>query len=120
MNKKIIILMILAIGLVGCGTKEAQPAQVLTCPSLSCPDIPTCPTCPTCPDCVCNQSATTTRYDSTTAIRLLNSCETRLEDCWMNSNTTTYTTNYTYDNTTLRNLYDDCIETLEEINETLN
>ena len=58
--------------------------------------------------------------DCTTVVRMLNSCEVRLEDCWINSNQTIEYINRTYDNSTLRYMYEDCIETLTEINESLN
>lgn len=55
-----------------------------------------------------------------TVVRLLNKKEQQLEDCWFNSNATTHVTNYTYFNQTLFNLYRNCSDWRESINDSLN
>ena len=66
-----------------------------------------------------SQSTACVQESCTTVVRLLNKKESDLEECWLNSNTTVVYENVTYDNSTLRALYDACINTLEDINESL-
>jgi len=58
--------------------------------------------------------------DCTTMVRLYGECETRLEDCWLNSNQTITVVNHTWYNQTLIDLYNNCSATLNLINESLN
>lgn len=62
------------------------------------------------------------RYETTscnTVVRLLNQKEQELEDCWFDSNATVYVTNNTWFNQTLYDLYINCTQRLESINQTL-
>ena len=55
-----------------------------------------------------------------TVVRLLNQKENELEDCWMNANATVYVTNHTEFNQTLYDLYTNCSDWRDAINESLN
>jgi len=55
-----------------------------------------------------------------TVVRLLNNKEKELEDCWMNANATVYVTNHTEFNQTLYDLYKNCSDWRDAINDSLN
>ena len=55
-----------------------------------------------------------------TVVRLLNEKEDQLEDCWMNANASVYVTNHTEFNATLYNLYKNCSDWRDAINDSLN
>lgn len=66
---------------------------------------------------VLNSNNKTGSKDCTTCTRLLYQKEVALEECWMNTTINRY--NYTYTNSTLTELYNNCTTKLQEINTTL-
>ncbi len=135
MDKRIILLLMISLLLVGCGKKEEQTCDYkpfidqsasLMEQNTECNKLKS-----TCEANLgiskndnnalkiqlLNSNNQTGYKDCTTCTRLLFEKEVALEECWMN--TTIHRFNYTDTNATLVEMYDNCSTKLKDINDTL-